>query len=207
MKEENNNILISSKNTTLGCIYKVTCIENDYFMFGQTIGFKKRVKHYKTTLNPGNFKEYLNKVLSNKSSLKNKTGYESLRGKEIHQYDLNGKYLKSYGSVREAARVNNCLNVSIFNCVKKIEKGLNSKSNGYLWSHNKQECLPLFIDIKKTFNTKKVIQYDSNKVFIKLFDSMAQAVQEVGVDYSNLIKSAKSNFKLKSKEFYWSYFS
>jgi hypothetical protein len=52
-----------------------------------------------------------------KSASKGRFGYDSMRGKEVHQYDLNNSYIKSFGSLREASRITKTSLTSISMCV------------------------------------------------------------------------------------------
>ena len=150
-------------------------------------------------------KEYKKKVYSESSTQKNKTGYDALRSKEVHKYDLDGKYIESYGSAREAAKFTNSSNVAICNCIKKIKNGLNASCDNFMWSYEKHEFLTKYINKKGKATAKKIKQFDKNKNFLKEFQTIADACRELNLYDSNIISSAKSNFKLKSGEFYWSY--
>lgn len=253
-----------------GVIYKITCINNGCFIFGQTVNFKNRCKSYKTVLKKGKGnrflqncynkygweslkfeliqenipieiilfvediwigancslitdnnkgmnvltsteipkpnKELIKKHLKNSSTLKNKVGYLSLRGKEVHKYNLDGNYIESYGSCYSAAKQNNCLSVSISNCVKNLKNGKSSKASNFMWTYEKYDKIEKYISTKENSTCRKSInQYDSNKNFIKTYHSIAEACRETKSFDANIIKSIKSNFKYKSKGFYWNY--
>ena len=85
------------------------------------------------------------------------------REKEIHQYNLDGTYIKSYKNAMEAKLLNNIptKSTNITSCCN----GKRKTAYGYIWSYNKQ----LKIDIsnnEKNIKGKKVYQYDLNGKYI-----------------------------------------
>ena len=51
--------------------------------------------------------------------------------KKVEQYDLTGKYITTYNSIREAERVTGTRNTGINNCLHNTYK----QSNGYIWKY------------------------------------------------------------------------
>ena len=60
------------------------------------------------------------------------TGYKSFRGKEVFQYDINGKYLCSFGSIRQAGISTNTSPSSISYCINNKLKS----AGGFIWKSN-----------------------------------------------------------------------
>lgn len=67
-----------------------------------------------------------------KSASKGKFGYDSMRGKEVHQLDLKGNILKSFGSLRDAERKTGIKASSISLCIN----GKLKTAGKYLWRQN-----------------------------------------------------------------------
>lgn len=66
-----------------------------------------------------------------KSPAKGLTGYKSSKGKEIHQFDLDGNHLNTFGSARQAAISINASRSSITMCAT----GKIKTSAGYRWEY------------------------------------------------------------------------
>lgn len=66
---------------------------------------------------------------------KDKFGELAPRSKRVYQYTLDGTYVNSYGSVREAGRMLNICYHGIVACAN----GKYKHSAGYLWSYDKLE--------------------------------------------------------------------
>jgi hypothetical protein len=60
-----------------------------------------------------------------------KYGYESIRGKEVHQYSIDNIYINTFGSTAEAGRLTG------IKTVRQCACGLHKTSGGYKWSYNK----------------------------------------------------------------------
>jgi hypothetical protein len=61
---------------------------------------------------------------------KGKTGYNSSRGIEVHQFDINGNYIRSYGSVEQAGKINGLAPSNIHACLR----GDRESSKSFRWS-------------------------------------------------------------------------
>lgn len=86
--------------------------------------------------------------------------------KEIHQYDLNGNYIRSFNSIREAERF-----------IGKGNIDLRSKtSRGYMWSRKKLNKLPEY----KNDKARTIHQYDLNDNYINEFRTLREASKQFG---------------------------
>lgn len=64
-------------------------------------------------------------------SWKGKTGYEHPSSKEINQYDLNGKYIRTYGSASQASKLTGICCVSI----RKVACNKQHTAGGFVWKY------------------------------------------------------------------------
>lgn len=91
----------------------------------------------------------------------------------IHQYDLEGNYLKSYDSIQEAAFLNKIKYSTIGHSVK-----VNHACHGYLWSYDKVDKLTW----TKYNKPRKVAVYKDGKL-IKIYNT----VRECKKDYCGCV--------------------
>ena len=148
----------------------------------------------------------LEAILVNPTLLKSKSVYNTAIGgkesytedlcKTVYMYDLNGNYLRSFKSARDAASYiqpdnQDSARVSIKNkCL-----GLSNSSFGYFWSYSK----------KFTYNNnciREIAQYTLNGKFLRTFKSITEA--EVALSL-NSIHQAIVN-KGSSGGFQWRYY-
>ena len=146
----------------------------------------------------------LEAILVNETLLKSKSTYNTALGesttenlmKTVYMFDLNGNYLRSFKSAREAAayiQPNNQDNARA--AIKNNCLGTTSSSYGYFWSYTKEftyknECM------------KEVAQYTINGKFLRTFKSITEA--EVALSLNNI---AQAIYKKGSAGGYqWRYF-
>lgn len=96
--------------------------------------------------------------------------------KTVYQFDLNGNYLRSFKSVREAAKF---INISDeYNTLKAIRNNCLETSNssfGYYWSYKKE------FNYSPNSKLRKVAQYTISGKFLRYFDSISDAERELQV--------------------------
>lgn len=119
---------------------------------------------------------------------------------KISQYDLNGTFIATYDSIRQAAEATNGNEVAIKDAANRM-----GSSNGFLWIKENQnitieEVLKIYRE-KMNKRTVKVSQYDKNNIFIKTYDSLAEASRAVGVKPSSIRKAI--NREGICKNYYW----
>ena len=146
----------------------------------------------------------LEAILVNETLLKSKSTYNTALGesttenlmKTVYMFDLNGNYLRSFKSAREAAayiQPDNQDNARA--AIKNNCLGTTSSSYGYFWSYTKEftyknECM------------KEVAQYTINGKFLRTFKSITEA--EVALSLNNI---AQAIYKKGSAGGYqWRYF-
>lgn len=78
----------------------------------------------------------------------------------IHQYDLEGNYIREYKSIRQAAADNN-MNVSQ---IQNNLKGKYRQGGGFIWSYTKEDSLPKYVrNNSKPCRTKVVVYNDTER--------------------------------------------
>lgn len=118
------------------------------------------------------------------------TGYKYL---PINQFDLNGKFIKTWNTMIEAAEFYNVSHTAIYNAVHY--KGSCVK---YYWAKEQS------IDTSKFLNTPetKVFQYNAiTGKFIQMYNSVKEAALAIGVTQQSIGNAMKSGYKIK--EYYF----
>lgn len=137
---------------------------------------------------------------------KNKTGYQHNRSIEVHLFNFDGSYFKSFGSANEAAKFLKVTNVAVSNCAQKIKKGKKASCAGYLISFDKKLEITFDVCERAKKQCKKVSMIDPNTMkVVDTFKSIGQACRKYKLNDSNIIKSCKSNLKRKCFRHYWRY--
>lgn len=136
-----------------------------------------------------------NELLEHKSKRIYKT-------KEIHQYDLNGKYIKSYKDKNEAAEETNLKPRYILDFASG-NSGRGKTYGGFIWSFEKKDKLPKF---EKKLKYKKIEQYSKDGKFIKMYDSIKDAANEIKIHPAGISKCASGvNGQPTAGGFIWKY--
>lgn len=146
---------------------------------------KKREQFYIDNLNPDYniIKDVINNIIT---------------GKEIYQYDLEGKFIKKYDYIKQACLENNIHQSTICRFLNKTYK----KGGNYLWSLDYKEQLTPYKRNRKdnSYNHKKVkvINIKTNKVF-KIFNSLQECANYFNYFPSEISKGIKVGRKFKRK--------
>lgn len=146
----------------------------------------------------------LEAILVNETLLKSKSTYNTALGgretenlmKTVYMFDLNGNYLRSFKSAREAAayiQPDNQDNARA--AIKNNCLGTTSSSYGYFWSYTKEftyknECM------------KEVAQYTINGKFLRTFKSITEA--EVALSLNDITQAIYK--KGSAGGYQWRYF-
>lgn len=127
-----------------------------------------------------------------------KSGKIKLATKIIYQYDLQGKFIKSYSSLKEACEK---VNISPSTICRHLN-GTYKKGGGYLWSYEFKDKLEPYIKPKKKMNKLykevQVLNYDTKK-FIKKFESVKSCANYYKVFSSSISYYIKNKRKFKNK--------
>lgn len=115
----------------------------------------------------------------------------------VYQFDLNGKFIKQYKSIKEASLATNTERSSISKCISKEYKS----ANGYLWSNSN-----VVEKYTKPKDFKTVYQFDENFNLINEYESIAVVARAVGYKSPSSIGDVcRSEKLLKRKNSYWSF--
>ncbi len=133
------------------------------------------------------------KIISTNTKNRNKS-----RCKKVNQYDLNGKYIRTFDSIKEAIEISGAKSLtSVLN-----ENSINKSSNGFMWKYydgNYDDIEPYHA------NGKLVHQIDTNsKLIIDTYKSLADAARAVGISSKQIWKACNKEGK-QVKGFFWRY--
>lgn len=135
------------------------------------------------------------------------------RKSTVNQYNLNGKYLATYLTIKDAI-IDNKLTVSQ-SAITNACNGTTKSSGGFMWRYysDVQSVEDLSISWKKAkvssidtwHSSRPVIQYDLNGNFIQEYPSCAAAAKAVGMSQPSGISRACSGIRKTAKGFLWKY--
>ena len=121
--------------------------------------------------------------------------------KQVHQYDLNGNYIKTFKSRREVIESVNVGFRHLSDYLAGCSKG--KSVGGYMWSYEKKDKLPKY-DKKK--NVKKIYQYSKDGKYIKSYNSLKEAAELNNLNSSSISHCAQGNNKFPTYGGYiWKY--
>lgn len=150
----------------------------------------EREAHYISTLNP-----YINHILNPQTLVRDDiykkrlseskkrayaNGLKPHNLKTVHKYSLEtGEYIESFASLTEAARSIYAKSIS---GIKAVCDGKTTSAGGFLWSfhHNINMLYRL-----KEYKLQPVLQYTTDNIFIKRWESITQASKELGISNIN----------------------
>lgn len=124
----------------------------------------------------------------------------------ILQYDLEGNLIKEFDGIITASKEVHLDSRLIFKSLNEIS----IKSGNYMWKYKTGDNIPTKIDsynyLKGKAKRKRVVQYDLNGNFIKIFESFRLAAEEIGVkSESNISEAVKEKYSLRN--FQWREYS
>jgi group I intron endonuclease len=110
---------------------------NKHHMFGKTRSEETKHKIGEVHIGKTVSKETKQKMRESKTGEKNhnygKTGERHPNSKRVYQYDLDGNFVQSFGSGREAGRHLGKHGIKINECARSQDK--NKTAYGFKWSH------------------------------------------------------------------------
>lgn len=122
-------------------------------------------------------------------------GYPPISNKVIYQYSLEGKFIKEWNSITEAAKYFNCRSSSIGQAVLH-----NHTSNNFLWTDYQVEQLNL--SEFTVYSPEKIVyQYNTFGEYETCYKSIAEAAKSLNVNISNIQRSLKGGYKTKDHYF------
>lgn len=125
-----------------------------------------------------------------------KPKFEELTG-YVHQYNLNGEYIQSFDSIKQAEEKLNCKLQGINESIK-----MGQQYKGFLWRRGEQKLNNIEPYKKSKSASRKVGQYTMDGMLVKIFNTVREARKE----FSNVSKVLKGeathchNFKFKYLE-------
>ena len=97
--------------------------------------------------------------------------------KKVFQYDVNGIFIKEWGSIRNASK---SLNINAPN-ISSVCTGHIKTAGGFIWKYSNNNDLSFNMSSDKTA-LKKVFQYDLKGNFIKEWESSSEASRELNIN-------------------------
>jgi group I intron endonuclease len=119
------------------------------------------------------------------------------KGKGVSQYDMDGKFIRTYDTILSASEKTGISSISI--CANL--KGRNKSAHGFLWVY-KNEDPPVYEKPKIT--VKAVIQYSLEGKFIKSWSCASEILQEMGIPQGNVQRACRGAVKTAGG-FIWKY--
>jgi hypothetical protein len=105
--------------------------------------------------------------------------------KVIYQYDLNGKFLRSFESISEAARLTGIGTSCICMCANK--KSGFMRAGNYMWSYEKDKSISPYID-GHLRHMRRIVQVDSNMDVIRIFADKYEAAKSLNMSPKQVAK-------------------
>ena len=122
--------------------------------------------------------------------------------KKIYQYDIDGNFLNEYKDKNEAAEKTG-LKPRYIRDFASGHSGKGKTYGGFIWSYEHKDKIPKF---EKKINFKKISQYSKDGKFIKTYNSLKDAANELNILSSSISHCASGNKKFPSyKGFIWRY--
>jgi len=179
-----------AKNKEIDLIkkYKSNCTkwQNPTYGYNSTDGGDSRTHNLKTS-NETKFK------LSNST-------YSLKKKRKIDCFDLNGNFLITYDSLKDAALDNDIATTNISKCCRMRIKSLNGKMYRYHEDTLGNNITHYKLARRKT--SKYVSQYDLNGNFLRTFDTLSEIEQLYGWDAANIADCCNGRYST-SHGFVW----
>ena len=123
--------------------------------------------------------------------------YNNVRvdGRKIKRFDLYGNFICEYNNIRDAAKDVDITTDNIYQCCKRSKKQSVRKS---MWRFS-DECTANKIEPYKIYcpqggrNGRKIVQFDKYGKFIKTYDKIYTAAEELKVDLATIHRCCKHN--------------
>lgn len=152
----------------------------------------------KTSLNVETIRGYLNKNGITKEQIKERANQvlRELKSIKIKQYDLNGNFIKEWDSSIEAGKK---LDINPSN-IRSVCSGQRNSAGDFIWKYSNDES-PVKVKNKKK---KEVCQYDLNNNYITTYNSLKEAEEKTGINYTSISKVCNGKTKTAGK-YIWKY--
>ena len=118
------------------------------------------------------------------------------RQKKVYQYSLDGIYLQSYKSTREAEGLTGIDHSQIIRCCKLKSR----QAGGYQWFYEYFESYP---PVRHDGNLKPVKQISMSGEIIVTYSSIKEATQAVGLKSRTSIENVINGVQTTAAGYYW----
>lgn len=105
-------------------------------------------------------------------------------GTAVSQYDLNGNFIATYKSLKDATKSTGAYDSNIKNCCDGILK----QTNGFIWKYADDPITQEDVDVfnQPHFNSKQLNRYTLDGKYIDTFESVAYLYREFGYSQGNI---------------------
>ena len=124
-------------------------------------------------------------------------GMKNIKRTEVSAFDVDGNFLETYFSIKEAANRNNCTSSHIVDCCT----GKIRSCSGKIWRY-KKDTFNTFETSNK--NTKSIIQQTLTGEFIAEYPSIIEAANTLACKPQSISRTLRGERK-KFKNFIWKY--
>lgn len=142
---------------------------------------------------------------------------------EVHQYNVDGKYIASYPSAMHAAKA---LDKNIGSDIGRCIKGKAASAGGYIWKEEKVSFLDMskykvvktakgarFFDISEEGRQKRsaahgkaINQYTIEGKYVTTYCTASEAARQTGINYSGITRCCNHEYRHKTAGGYrWEY--
>lgn len=127
---------------------------------------------------------------------------EGLEQLEFNQYDLDGKYIKTFNNVQKASEELGYKSLDIHG----VCRGKRRQAGGFLWSYEKKDRIEPVKEkrMKNNANSKKVYQYTLQGKFVQEWISVSEVERELGYSKS-MIADCCNGKRSSACGFQWRY--
>ena len=121
----------------------------------------------------------------------------------VNQYSLDGRYIKTWSSMKEADAAFGVLNTSGGSQIGMACRGACKTAHGYMWAYSTGDSSD--IEPYETNRYKKVAQYTTSGRFIKMWNSIKEASDALGIDGGSITNVCKGKYYRTAGGFVWRY--
>lgn len=114
----------------------------------------------------------------------------------VHQYSLNGEYLNSYKSIRNAEQKTGIDHSQIIRCCKMR----NRLAGNYQWSYERFKSVP---PVRNKVNSTRIKQFTIFGEYITTYDSIIEATKKTGLKSRNSISNVLYGIQSTAGGYYW----
>lgn len=122
----------------------------------------------------------------------------------IYQYALNGEFIAEFSNTSEAAEKSG---IREFN-IQRACRGFRSTAGGYQWKRVELPCthnsIAPIVEKKTSGEARKIIQFSLDGNYIRLYESIADAVRQTGIN-SKSIRDAANGKQKQAGGYKWEY--